>query len=322
MPDSKTPFASRFEKTYAETSLPEIYRRFILDGSYVEFKTSFVQGLMNRGPTYTEIKWDDKVMLNLEEMYDERDIELTETPYHPIATIRYTHEFLAIDSSDEECPVYIWTHEDGNFHRQFDSFDGLLGALRTKAQMSEDKARIRKLWSEIKKQCKPALNRSRKSFNLGNLDEAQKEVDAGLKGREPIEYVGEETDYDAIQLLAELYNLQGLIALKQGRCEDAVQSFANSCECRLCTDALVHAIVMFSFNGDVSTAFAIALRSRALRKFKPGAGNDGFYIDPVPWLASFTVEQKDKAKDVLIAHRGSSEEIEFTKQVVSWFDGE
>ena len=138
MPDIKSQFVTLFEETYANSSLPEAYRRFILDGTYAEYKTSFIQGLMNRGPTYTEVKWDDERMLNLEEMYDERDIKLAEVPYRPIATIRYTDEFLAIDPFDEKCAVYIWIHENGSFYRQFDTFDELLGELRTEEQMSKE----------------------------------------------------------------------------------------------------------------------------------------------------------------------------------------
>ena len=320
MSGNKSQFATRFEKAHQDAGLPEVYRRFILDGTYIEYKTSFIQGLMNRGPTYTEVKWDDQVMLNLEEMYDERDIELAGVPYHPIATIRYTDEFLAIDPTDENCAVYIWTHEDGNFHQQFDSFDELLREIRTKAQMTEEKARIRKLWSEIKKQCKPALNRALKHYDKGDLEKAKAEIGSGLDGREPIEYTGPDTDYDAIQFLAELYNLQGLIALQQDRRADAVKSFADSCECRLCTPALIHAIIAYSFSGDVPTAYAIALRSRALPKFKPGAGNEGYHIDPEPWLSNFSVDQLDKAKQVLEAFTGTDEETKFAKQVLNWLN--
>lgn len=319
MSNTMTQFATRFEKANAEADLPEVYRRFILDGTYVEYKTSFIQGLINRGPTYVEVKWDDKEMLKLEEMYDERDIELTDVPYHPIATIRYTHEFLAIDPSDKKCPVYIWTHDDGVFHRQFDSFEELLGQLRTKAQMNDEKARIRKQWSVIKKQCKPTLTRALKHYEKGDLNEAQVEIEVGLKGLRPIEYTGHSTDYKAIELLAELYNLQGLVALKSERCADAVQGFTHSCECRLCTPAFVHAIIAHSFTGDVSTAYAIGLSSRILNDIKPGAGNERFSFDPIPYVANFTAEQREKTKQVLSEYRGPEEEMKFAKQVMTWF---
>lgn len=320
MPDKKSQFATRFEKTHAKGTLPEIYRRFILDGAYVEHKTSFIQNLMNRGPTYTEVKWDDQRMLSLEEMYDERDIKLEEVPFRPIATIRNTHEFLAIDPSDEECPVYIWTHDDGNFHRQFDSFDELLGELRTKAEVGEERARVRRQWSNIKKQCKPALTRARKHFEQGDLDKTQAEIDLGLKGWLPIEYTGQDTDYKAIELLSELYNLQGLVALKRERYADAVQGFVNSCECRLCTPAWVNAMVACSFTGDVSAAYAIGLSSRALHNIKSGAGSGRLRIDSTPSVANFTAEQRDMANQVLREHNGSEDEMKFAKQVMRWLD--
>lgn len=318
MPDTKTQFATRFEKVNAESGLPEIYRQFILDGTYLNYKPCFIPGLINRGPTYVEIKWDDAEMLNLEKMYDERDIVSAEVSYHPIATIRYTHEFLSIEPTDQKCPIYIWTHEDGAFHRQFDSFEEFLGQLYTKKQMSDEKARIRKQWSTIKKQCNPAFTRARKQYEKGDLEKARRMIETGLKGLKPIEYTGHETDYKAIYILAELYNLQGLVALKQKRFADALKDFGNACECQVSKPALIHAILAYALNGDVSTAYSIGRNSRSLHNIKPGGGNEGFQIDPIPSVANFTVDQQNRAKQILLEYKGSEEEMKFAKQVMTW----
>jgi len=131
MSETKAQFTRLFERTYAQAKLPEVYRRFISSEAYLELKTCFVQGLTGMGPTFAEIQLDDERLLDIAEMFDERDISLDRfSEIHPIGTIRYGDNFLAIDTTNEHAPVFCWRGDDGAFHPEFDTFEEFLDAAR------------------------------------------------------------------------------------------------------------------------------------------------------------------------------------------------
>lgn len=131
MSETKARFTRLFERTYAQAKLPETYRSFILSEAYLGLRTCFVQGLTGMGPTFAEVRLDDERLLGIEEMFDERDISVDRlSEFHPIGTIRYGDNFLAIDTTSECAPVFFWRQDDGVFHPEFATFEEFLDATR------------------------------------------------------------------------------------------------------------------------------------------------------------------------------------------------
>ena len=132
--------------------------------------------------------------------------------------------------TEEAAPVFLWHHETGAFHLQFDGFARFVVQLRTPQALRDHRAKIRQVFASIRRECRPALSRARHFFEAGKCQEAARELDTALRGRRPIAYDGS-NDFTAISILCDCFNLRGRVLLTQGRLKAARSSFLDATAC-------------------------------------------------------------------------------------------
>jgi hypothetical protein len=271
-----------FEKVYRDVTLPAVYREFILNDSYLQYRRSVLHGLPRYGPTGVELSLSSPILLKRDQLFDDSDIDPQDAgEYHPIATLHQSPQFLAIDATSEAAPVFLWHHETGSFQPQFESFVLFLKALKTLEQARDERLQIRQTFARIRKDCAPALARARKQFDVGKLEVAAAELDAVLRDRRPIRYDGR-NDFEAIGILCDCFNLRGRVFLAQGLLDAARATFldATACGGTPWWEAAVDAIVTSLLLKDVHPAiervgrlqasdFPQSPRSIVMRNFNP-----------------------------------------------------
>jgi hypothetical protein len=212
-------------------ALPAAYRDFILNDSYLPYRRALIYGLHTYGSTAVELNLSSPILLKRDQLFDDSDIAPEGArEYHPIAKLHQSPQFLAIETTSEAAPVFLWHHETGAFHLQFETFARFLEALKTPEQAREERLKIRQTFTRIRKECAPALARARKHFDAGELDVAAAELDTVLRDRRPIRYDGR-NDFKAIGILCDCFNLRGRLFLAQGVLEAARTSFLDATAC-------------------------------------------------------------------------------------------
>jgi len=258
--EERSRFARTFARVYRDVSLPSVYREFILTDAYVRYRRAVIRGLWSYGPADVELDLRDQSLLNRDQLFDESDIDPdVGRDYHPIAILRESPQFLAIDRTIDAAPIFLWHHETGAFHPQFDSFVEFVGRLRTPAEVQRERAEVRAAFTSIRKVCQPALARARKAFHAGRLAEAGATLDAALAGRARIRYDGR-NDFRAIGILCDCFNLRGRVLLAEGRVAEARAAFLDAAGCggTRWWEAAVDAIAASFLLGDVRPAFDVA----------------------------------------------------------------
>jgi hypothetical protein len=220
-----------FGKVYRDVTLPAVYREFILNDSYLPYRRSVIHGLSTYGPTGVQLSLSSPILLKRDQLFDDSDIEPQDaSEYHPIATLHQSPQFLAIDTTSDAAPVFLWHHETGSFQPQFESFAFFLKALKTPEQARAERMKIRETFARIRKDCAPALTRARKQFDGGKLEAAAAELDGVLRDRRPIRYDGR-NDFAAIGILCDCFNLRGRVFLAQGLLAAARGTFLDATAC-------------------------------------------------------------------------------------------
>ena len=122
----------------------ERYREFIVSDSYLPYRRSFIRGLFSYDPAeHVELNLGSSMLLKRDELWDESDIDPDDaTEFHPIATLPQSPQFLAIKTTVKVAPVFLWHHEIGAFHPQFDTFARFLKNLRTPKEAREERAKM------------------------------------------------------------------------------------------------------------------------------------------------------------------------------------
>lgn len=256
--DRRSRFARLFEAAYRDIRLPSDYREFITSDGYLPYRQAVIRGLFGYDAEEVFIDLDNLVLLKRDRLFEESDIDLKSVrEYHPIAIVHQSPQFLAIDSTSEAAPVFLWHHETGAFHPQFRTFSDFVKALRTPMQAREDRRRIRHAFANIRKECLPALRRAKRRFHAGDLDAAEAEIGAVLSGRRPIRYDGR-NDFEAIGILCDCFNLRGRTLLARGRFDAARSAFLDAAGCggTAYWEAAVNLIVTSLLLGDTPPASA------------------------------------------------------------------
>jgi hypothetical protein len=253
----RSKFAQKFADVYGSHPLPAVYRNFILSDSYLPYRKAVIHDLPTYGPTEVELRLAGSALLDRDQLFEDSDIQLDEADeYHPIAIVRHSPQFLAIDRTIAAAPVFLWHHETGAFERVFDTFELFIENLRTPEQLETERRATLNAIARIYQVCEPALARSQGQFDRGDLEAAKTEVDAALHGHNPIEYDGT-NDFEAIGILCACYNLRGRILLAQGCLEPARAAFleAMSCGGRPYWEAVVDAIFTSILLEDITVVF-------------------------------------------------------------------
>jgi hypothetical protein len=251
-------FAQRFQRVYRDATLPRVYRAFITSDAYLPYRRSFIQGLETYGPTDVELNLSAPILLKRNELFGQSDIDPDDaTEFHPIAILRESPQFLAVKTTEDAAPVYLWHHETGAFHPQFDTFASFLKNLRTAKEARGSRAKSQRGIASIHRDCGPALLRAREHFQSRELEAASAELDAALRGRHPIAYNGR-NDFEAVGILCDCFNLRGRIFLSQGRLEAARAAFLDAMACggRSYREAVVDAVVTSFLLEDVEPVVA------------------------------------------------------------------
>lgn len=311
----KKTFADKLAATYRDVPLPAVYWRFFSEGEYLRYPKAFVRTLENHGPDPVEINLVSSTLLKWEELLDDSDLDPDDAKdYHPMAVLPQASEFLAIDKTKEEAPVFLWNHETGRFHPQYESFDAFKQDLMTAEEVRAQKAEIRKLFGGIKKQCGAALAKGQKLFDANELDKAAKVVDAALEGRAPIEYDGM-NDFEAIGTLASCYVLRGRILVKQGHLRDALDYFVKGLGCggQGYNDAAADAIAAGFLLGDLGVVFELV-----------GTMEDYHFTMSVPlsardrMLHAYTEQQLEQVKQAALSPSLAEPYRAFGAKVAGW----
>jgi len=308
----RSPFAQKFHHVYGGVRLPSVYREFIESDAYLPYRRSFVQGLFTYDPTeYVELNLADSMLLKRDELFDDSDIDPDDaTEFHPMALLRDSPQFLAIKSTVKTAPVFLWHHETGAFHPQYSSFARFLRQLRTPKEAREEHAKAQRAFSSIRKECGPALERSRSLFEAGDLNGAAALLDAVLHDRGPIAYDGG-NDFDAIGILCACFNLRGRILLAEDRLSAARAAFLDAMACGGTPywEALVDAVVTSFLLEDVEPVVAEV----------SGIDPVHFQQPPGPILMrNFTAQQIDRLIQVAKSPGLSEAQRGVAKRVLDW----
>jgi len=321
VPAGTSSFAQRFEAAYGSANLPDVYRQFIVSDAYLPYATSLLRGLWTYGPTHVQLNLCATILLDRRKLFDEAGIDPRDaSQYHPIATLRSSPQFLAIDATVAAGPVFLWHHETGAFHLQFETFSEFVGHLQTPEQVREETARVRETFASIRKECKPALLRARKHYEKSRLDEALRELDRVLQDREPIPYTGQ-NDFAAIGILCGCFNLRGLVFLAHGRLGPARAEFLRAIRCGGVPywEAFVNAVVTSFLLGDVQDVLAHSESRGTVRRLTRRAADPKY--DPEPILKrNFSPAQLEELTRALRRDGGAEEQRAFARDVLAWME--
>jgi hypothetical protein len=304
-------FAQRFQTVYRDVTLPEIYRVFVASDAYLPYRKSFIQGLSTYGPADVELNLSAPMLLARDELFERSDIDPDDaTAFHPIAILQESAQFLAIKTTEAAAPVYLWHHETGAFHLQFDTFDLFVKNLRTAKQARGERAKSQRGIAGIRRDCGPALLRAREHFQSGELEAASSELDAALRGRRPIAYNGR-NDFEVIGILCDCFNLRGRILLARGRLEAARAAFLDAMACggRPYREAVVDAVVTSFLLEDVDPVVAEV------------SGLDPAHFTEAPGSIlrrNFTTHQIDRLAQAAMAPGLSEGQRGVARQVLDW----
>ena len=306
----RSPFARKFERAYPAGDLPAVYWEFIVTDAYLPYRRSFVRGLSTYGPTAVAINLTAPILLRSQQLFDESGINRdTAAGHHPIATMSESPQFLAIGTTEPAAPVLLWHHETGAFHLQFDDFGQFLTHLRTPAELRAEAAQIRKVFSDIRKECRPALARAVRRFDCGELDAAAAELDRVLRDRRPIRYDGR-NDFMAIGILCDCFNLRGRIFLAQSRLDLARAAFLDAVGCGgpAYWEAVVDAVVTSFLLNDIGPVLAV--RGLESPKLREGAS--------VILARNFSSPQIDQYRQAVEVAALAPDYRAFAEQVAGW----
>lgn len=309
--DERSQFARLFERTYRDVPLPSIYRDFILNDEYLRYRKAVIRGLRNYGPTDVPLNLSSSMLLKREHLFTESDIDLQDAAeYHPIAIVEQSPQFLAIETTLAAAPVFLWHHETGAFHRQFETFVDFVAALTTPAQAAEARRKTRQTFADIRRECVPALRRARKHLDAGDVAAAATVLDAVLQQRRPIRYDGR-NDFKAIGILCDCFNLRGRLWLAQDRLADARAAFLDAAACGGTPywEAAVDLIVTSFLLKDIQPAMT-----------EVGQLEASDFPEPPGLIMrrNFSPHQMAAVKEVAMSPDRSEAEHRFASEVLSW----
>ena len=157
--------AEEIENSFG-VKLPQVYRDFINKKEYKKYTGLYVSGLPNyTADTKIKVCFDDP---ELDMLYAVNEIDKEKYPdYIPLSTLGEEPQFLAIDAGNDKCPVYMWEHEDCNFHQMAESFKKFLKSL-TKKETPTSMGKLRKSY-ENAKNCLIKKSIRKRSQNLVKL---------------------------------------------------------------------------------------------------------------------------------------------------------
>ncbi|MGC4085935.1 MAG: hypothetical protein QM736_28360 [Vicinamibacterales bacterium] len=227
---SGTSFSTRFERAYGAVPLPAVYREFITSGAYVLYRRAYVRNLLGYNGSDVEVRLDSSLLLAKARLLESAGIDDGAEAFHPIAVIPGSSEFLAIDMTQANAPVFLCRHDTGAFHPQFESFQAFVGALRLPQDISRERRERRRWFASMREECGLAARKAEAALDRGDLDVAAAILDRALANRRPVTYDGR-NDFTAIGMLCACYVLRGRVALARGDVRAAHDAFLDATAC-------------------------------------------------------------------------------------------
>lgn len=202
--------------------MPKRYLEFIESDEYLDYQGKFAVDLPGYGDEVKlKVRFAHK---SLATKIEDNDIDADEYPeFMPLAELTGEPQFLAIDRSKRQCPVFMWEHETGDFELYAKSLDAFLGTLVTG---QEFRARInakKKELTALVKQAKAILPNAEKLFAAGESKKARVLLKGFLKGIKPVR--------DGVGYLCACFYLLGRCAVLEQRYEEAFTATCAAAQC-------------------------------------------------------------------------------------------
>lgn len=296
---------------YADTSLPEVYRTFITSGAYVRYRRASVQGLVGYGETEVGVRLDSPRLLNRTALLESLGLDDDTASLHPIGLVGASDDVLAIDTTQEQAPVVLLLHETGTRQIAFESFEAFVRALRSAEDTGRSRAERRRMFAAMRRDCARAAGQARRALAAGEIDRAERILNAVLSDRFPITYDGR-NDFVAIGHLCACFDFRGRARLLRGDLSGARHAFLDAAACggEAFWEAVVDLAVTSALMGDLS---GVESRTRFVELSD--------FPRPVRDLSRghFTDDQLDRAVQALRAWPEDDPERPLAQRIAEWF---